>query len=161
MAERIGPDRSGPLVEARLGRPPQDMLEAAVVLEAWAGVPARARARRGARRSWRRTRRRPRRAAGPLPAPPEREGFASEAVSFVLAVLAIACWAAPLAAALGTEVVRHGLLVALPLTLALQWGLRSRYLGRPQGLAHLRRHGRELAALPRACSSAASRWPWA
>ncbi|MEA2229791.1 MAG: hypothetical protein QOF04_3421, partial [Solirubrobacteraceae bacterium] len=27
-------------VEARLGREPQDMLEAAVVLEAWAGVPA-------------------------------------------------------------------------------------------------------------------------
>ncbi len=28
------------LVRARLGREPQDMLEAAVVLEAWAGVPA-------------------------------------------------------------------------------------------------------------------------
>ena len=66
----------------------------------------------------------------------------------MLAVLAIACWAAPLAAALGTEVVQQGLLVALPLTLALQWGLRSRYLGRPQGLAHLRRHGRELVLFP-------------
>jgi hypothetical protein len=32
--------RAQRLVEARLGRPPQDALEAAVVLEAWAGVPA-------------------------------------------------------------------------------------------------------------------------
>ena len=28
-------------------------------------------------------------------------------------------------------------MLALPLTLALQWGLRSRYLDRPQGLAQL------------------------
>ena len=33
-------ERSRSLVQARLGRDPQDMLEAAVVLEAWAGVPA-------------------------------------------------------------------------------------------------------------------------
>jgi hypothetical protein len=145
--ERIGPERSGPLVEARLGRPPQDMLEAAVVLEAWAGVPA-VRALDAGRALMESHTPPPEKSAGPLPAPPEREGFASEAVSFVLAVLAIACWAAPLAAALGTEVVRRGLLVALPLTLALQWGLRSRYLGRPQGLAHLRRHGRELVLFP-------------
>ena len=32
--------RARRLIEARLGRPPQDALEAAVVLEAWAGVPA-------------------------------------------------------------------------------------------------------------------------
>ena len=32
--------RAHRLVEARLGRDPQDMLEAAVVLEAWAGTPA-------------------------------------------------------------------------------------------------------------------------
>ena len=41
------------------------------------------------------------------------------------------------------------LLVALPLTLALQWALRSRYLGRPDGLAHLARR-RLLLALRRA-----------
>ena len=35
-----GEPRARRLVEARLGRPPQDALEAAVVLEAWAGVPA-------------------------------------------------------------------------------------------------------------------------
>jgi hypothetical protein len=36
----ISAERAGRLVEARLDRLPQDMLEAAVVLEAWAGVPA-------------------------------------------------------------------------------------------------------------------------
>ena len=40
--------------------------------------------------------------------------------------------------------------LALPLTLALQWGLRSRYLGRPNGLLGLR-----------PCTGARSRWaPW-
>jgi hypothetical protein len=39
---RLDPRRDALLVEARLGRAPQDMLEAAVVLEAWAGVPAQA-----------------------------------------------------------------------------------------------------------------------
>ena len=67
--------------------------------------PPCARSRRGAR-SWRPHTPPPEKSTGPLPAPPEREGFASEAVSFVLAVLAIACWAAPLAAALGAAVVR-------------------------------------------------------
>jgi hypothetical protein len=39
---RLDPRRDALLVEARLGRAPQDMLEAAVVLEACAGVPAQA-----------------------------------------------------------------------------------------------------------------------
>ena len=37
---RMDPAQGRLIVEARLGRRPQDMLEAAVVLEAWAGVPA-------------------------------------------------------------------------------------------------------------------------
>ena len=40
--------------------------------------------------------------------------------------------------ALGARVVERALRLALPLTLALQWGLRSRYLGRPNGLLALR-----------------------
>jgi hypothetical protein len=125
------------VVEARLGRPPQDMLEAAVVLEAWGGVPARdalaaGRAIMGA-------------SVGPQEASVARlrgpaeahEGFLTEAIAFVVAVVAIACWAVPLASSLGAGVVQRALIVALPVTLALQWGLRSRYLGRPDGLAHL------------------------
>jgi hypothetical protein len=124
------------LVQARLGRAPQDMLEAAVVLEAWAGVPAQRALEAGAALM-------PSRPAAPLasaavPAPPERrpelliEGFA-----FVASVLAIAFWADPLAAVLGPDAVTRALVVALPLTLALQWALRSRYLSRPHGLAEL------------------------
>ena len=131
---------------------PQDMLEAAVVLEAWAGVPAqralddrpalmpvtpaeplpsRAKARpRGRARAscWRRRR-----------SPPT--------------VLAIALWAAPLADDLGAGVVERALRIALPLTLALQWGLRSRYLGRPAGLLALARHRRGSRSAPSRSSS--------
>ena len=39
-ANKLSPLHAQRVVEARLGREPQDMLEAAVVLEAWAGIPA-------------------------------------------------------------------------------------------------------------------------
>jgi hypothetical protein len=148
-AATLSPERAGRLVEARLGRAPQDMLEAAVVLEAWAGVPA-ARALDAGRSLMAAQAPAPlpaRSAAALPPPPPLRDDFDAEAASFVLAVLAIACWAAPLADGLGTSVLRTGILVALPVTLALQWGLRSRYLGRPHGLVQLGRHGAALALL--------------
>ncbi len=127
------------VVEARLGRPPQDMLEAAVVLEAWGGIPARDALAAG--------RTLMRASAGPqeasvarLQGPGEaQEGFLVEAIAFVMAVVAIACWAVPLASSLGAGLVQRALILALPVTLALQWGLRSRYLGRPDGLAQLGR----------------------
>ena len=130
-----GAGRRRAVVEARLGREPQDMLEAAVVLEAWAGVPAqraldagaRADARGAARAAAERRR---------LPAPPRAPGgVLVEGAAFVVTVLAIAL----LGGAAGGEPRRPAsssaaLTLALPLTLALQWGLRSRYLDRPQGL---------------------------
>jgi hypothetical protein len=122
------------LVEARLGRPPQDALEAAVVLEAWAGVPAQ-RALETARTLMPGS-------AGPAPAssaapralqrPP---GVAVEAGAFFVTVFAIALWVEPLARALGGDAVSRALVAALPLTLALQWALLARHLGRPAGLA--------------------------
>ena len=63
----------------------------------------------------------------------------------MITVLAIALWAAPLVKDVGADVVDQGLRVALPLTLALQWGLRSRYFGRPKGLLEFGRHTREIA----------------
>ena len=96
----MSPDvlRARRLVEARLGRPPQDALEAAVVLEAWAGVPAQqaletARAVMSAQPAAPETSR-----AAPAAAsrPP---GQLLEGLSFVVAVAAIALWAAPLASA--------------------------------------------------------------
>jgi hypothetical protein len=149
----LDPQRAGRLVRARLGRDPQDMLEAAVVLEAWGGVPA-GRALEAGRAVMAAQAPAQESSAGPLPEAPPREGIAAEAISFVLAVLAIACWAMPLADAVGADVVRSAVLVALPLTSALQWGLRSRYLGRPDALAQLRRGGRRAAGVAAVLASA-------
>ena len=138
--------RAGRLVEARLGRAPQDALEAAVVLEAWAGVPAQ-RALETARTLMPEVP-----VAPPIsraqPAIARRpRGLALEGVAFLVAVLAIALWSAPLAAALGPEAVGQALRIALPLTIGLQWALLARHLGRPSGLAGLaRRRGALVAA---------------
>jgi hypothetical protein len=132
----LDPAEAELIVEARLGRQPQDMLEAAVVLEAWAGLPAQA-ALAVARRMMPAEPRLPQPSVGRLPAPSSREGILVEGTALIITVLAIAFWAAPLASSLGVQVVEHGLMLALPLTLALQWGLRSRYLDRADGLAQL------------------------
>ena len=124
------------IVEARLGRPPQDMLEAAVVLEAWAGVPAQS-ALATARALMTGAPRTPQPSVGRLPSPSVKQAGLLPGAAFIVTVIAIACWAAPLAASLGGGVVERGLMLALPLTLALQWGLQSRYLNHPQGLAQL------------------------
>jgi hypothetical protein len=126
------------IVEARLGREPQDMLEAAVALEAWAGMPpadalAQGRAIATSLPPV------PRPSAGRLPAPAPQRGTAIEALSFIIAVIAIACWAGPLSDRLGNHAVEMALIMALPTTLALQWALASRYLSRPDGIANLGR----------------------
>ena len=132
------------IVEARLGRPPQDMLEAAVVLEAWAGVPAQsalAAARELMPRGAARAAAERRAAAGAerrtRPACCPRRGLHRHRHRDRAA--GRRRW--PRASAATS--VERGLMLALPLTLALQWGLRSRYLDRPQGVAQLagRRRG--------------------
>ena len=130
------------IVEARLGRPPQDMLEAAVVLEAWAGVPAQS-ALAAARKLMPEVPRAAQPSVGRLPAPSVHQAGLLPGAAFIVTVIAIACWASPLASTLGGHVVERGLMLALPLTLALQWGLQSRYLNHPQGVAQLagRRRG--------------------
>jgi hypothetical protein len=126
------------IVEARLGREPQDMLESAVALEAWAGVDAGEALAHGREMMvWAPSAPKP--SAGRLPGTPEQRGIAIEALSFVIVVVAIACWAAPLSDRLGATVVERALIIALPATLTLQWGLASRYQSRPEGLAHLGR----------------------
>jgi hypothetical protein len=126
------------LVEARLGRPPQDMIEAAVVLEAWAGVPAQA-ALAAASAAMPVEPAPPQPSVGRLPRPRDAEGVVADGAAFLVTVVAIACWAAPLAASAGVAAVEHALTLALPLTLALQRGLGSRFLDRPQGIAQLAR----------------------
>ena len=124
------------LVEARLGRRPQDMLEAAVALEAWVGLPAQTALATGSA-LMRPEARAAETSVGRVPAPSSRHGAVLEGLALVITVIAIACWAAPLSSSLGADVVERGLLIALPLTLALQWGLRARYLDRVDALVQL------------------------
>jgi hypothetical protein len=132
-------ERAESIVEARLGRKPQDMLEAAVVLEAWVGVPAGGALDAGERIT-ESTEEKRLPSTGKVPIPKRLEGLALEAVGFIVAMLAIACWAAPLGDDLGGNLVENALRIALPLTVALQWGVNSRYLSRPKGTVILGRH---------------------
>lgn len=143
------------LVRARLGRDPQDMFEAAVVLEAWSGIDADGALQRGRAMVETMPAQRVVSASVADRAEPH-PGFAAEAIAFVVAILAITWWAQPLAALLGADVVEHALRIALPVTLALQWALGSGYLSRPQGLAALARHRWVLAA----GASAVAVLPW-
>jgi len=137
MRPALSSERAGGLVHARLGRPAQDLLEAVVVLEAWGGVPSEsALALDGVA---------PPRSAAPSPAPArpieredeQREGIVAEGIALLVAIIAVAAWAGPLSRQLGTAALEHALHVALPLTVALQWMLRSRYLGRRGGVRQL------------------------
>jgi hypothetical protein len=128
-----------PLVEARLGREPQDMLEAAVVLEAWAGVPAQA-ALAAAVATMPARPAAPQASVGRLPRPRDRDGVLADGAWFMVTVVAIACWAAPLSADVGVRAIEHALALALPLTIATQRALGSRFLDRPQGIGQLALH---------------------
>ena len=75
------------IVEARLGRPPQDMLEAAVVLEAWAGVPAQG-ALAAARALMPGSPRTPQPSVGRLPAPSMQQTGPLPGAAFIVTVLA-------------------------------------------------------------------------
>jgi hypothetical protein len=127
------------LVEARLGRAPQDMLEAAVVLEAWAGVPAQM-ALAAASATMPVEPASPQPSAGRLPRQRAGDHVLTGGAAFLVCVVAIACWAAPLTTDMGVTAVEHGLALALPLTLAMQRLLGSCFLDRPQGTAQLARH---------------------
>ncbi|MBB4663962.1 hypothetical protein [Conexibacter arvalis] len=137
MSVEPGTDGAGAVVRARLGRTPQDMLEAAVVLEAWGGMSAETALRLGPRvvlpalRSSDPRRWRPTSAEG-------RKSVVAEGVGLLTAILAIAAWAGPLSAAIGDPAFELALRIALPVTLALQWAIRSRYLSRRAGLVCLK-----------------------
>ena len=129
------------VLDARLGRPARDVLEATIVLEAWTGRPAQ-RAMASARRLVR--------LDGPTPGAisdldpfddSTHHSVVAEGVTLVLLILSVAAWAAPIRRQLGPNVLSDAIRVALPIAVALQWGLRSRYLSRPEGLECLRRDG--------------------
>jgi hypothetical protein len=142
-----GHSRIRDLVEARLGRPPQDKLEAAVVLEAWGGMrPPHALDIAADAVDHAHDRPGPS-VANPRAAQPRDKTVMAEGLSLLIAVVAVALWTLPFGRALGTEVWDGAVRLALPITLGLQWLLRSRYLGRPNGLQVMRRDWPALAAL--------------
>jgi hypothetical protein len=131
-------DRSQAVVEARLGRPTQDWLEAAVVLEAWCGLRAKEAL------AWGRgvvRRQRPAATTGEHrnEAQGKRRSETAEGTSLVLAVVAVATWAAPLSAHLGASVWDGAVRLALPITIGLQWLIWSRHLSAGEGVGNLRR----------------------
>jgi len=139
--------RAANVVEARLGRPARDVLEAAIVLEAWDG-----RAAQSAMSSA------PELIAPDTPGaivrgriePPEdrdQQGVIGEGMALVLSILSVAAWARPLSRELGPQALEHAIRAALPIAVALQWGLRSRYLSRRRGLALLARDGIVVSAI--------------
>jgi hypothetical protein len=144
-APALEPQEARLLVEARLGRAPQDMLEAAVVLEAWAGVPAQM-ALAAASATMPVEPASPQPSAGRLPRHREGDRVLADGAAFLVCVVAIACWAASLTSDMGVTAVEHGLALALPLTLALQRLLGSRFLDRPQGIVQLALHRGPLLA---------------
>jgi hypothetical protein len=137
--------QSEAVVQARLGRSPQDSLEAAVVLEAWGGLPAPEAL--GTGRSLM-TVSRMRSPAAPEPPQSARipRDALPEAIALLVAFAALAVWAPALGRALGWQVVQTALWVAVPATLALQWALRSRYFFAPRGFGTLAADSR--VALP-------------
>ena len=133
--------QAGNAVDARLGRPARDVIEATIVLEAWAGRSARSAMSAGRHLVG---------ADGPAefvkgrfvpPEEHERNSVVWEGLALVLSILSVAAWAAPISRDLGAHVLERSIQVALPIAVALQWGLRSRYLSRRHGLALLARDG--------------------
>jgi hypothetical protein len=129
------------IVDARLGRPARDLLEATVVLEAWSGRSASS-AMTAAR------------GLIDLDGPPlkstskvdptedrEQQSVLAEGVTLVLLILSVAAWATPIRRQLGPDVLSNAIRFALPIAIALQWTLRSRYLSRRFGLSSLARDG--------------------
>jgi len=136
------PDSHGEAVlDARLGRQARDVLEGTVVLEAWAGRPAR-HAMASARHLVSLDSSTPEALSELDPFDDSSQhSVVAEGVTLVLLILSVAAWASPIRRQLGPNVLSDAIRVALPIAVAMQWGLRSRYLSRPEGMRCLARDG--------------------
>ncbi len=127
-----------PLIEGRLERPMLDELEAAVVLEAFAGLEADAALDLGHEAATFRTAVR-----SEPPRLPDFSKFdwrfALSDIAFITGVLAIGLWLSGRIGELGMETVDRSWRLALPVSLGAQWFLRRRVLVGPDGLGRLRR----------------------
>ncbi len=134
------------LVAAQLGRPPQDVVEAAIVLEAWAGLAgteALSRARGTVLVSQRTTSH-----SSPRPTVSASTSMLIGEIAFVVGVVVLGWWMSARATTFGTHDLDRAWRVALPISLGLQWALRRRYLAGPTGLGWMSRQwGRSLAII--------------
>jgi hypothetical protein len=134
---KITAKQAGARVHAGLGRPVQDSLEAAVVLEALGGLrsPTALALSPGAIDELA--------DGGASGVRRARGGKVSqvstrEMIGLVATLLATTLWVAPLGAALGTSATARAWQIALPISIGLQWLLRRRGLNGQDGLSGLR-----------------------
>ncbi|HKP18968.1 MAG TPA: hypothetical protein VJT84_10840 [Gaiellaceae bacterium] len=113
------------VIESRLGRAPQDMLEAAVVLEAWGGLRAEEALATAADTM-----------SVPMPSAPANDGPVEDepvtrtpidALAMLLCFLTVVLWTEPLQRTLGGAGLMRALDVAVPAAIAFQWLFAARF----------------------------------
>ena len=141
MSPSAGPLLGWDFTDRHLERPTQDPLEAAVVLEAWGGVaPGEAFGLTSAARPPQEAPFRPR----VVRSDPLDPSLALGDIGFVAGVLGMGFYLSTLTNELGAHSVDMAWRLALPLSLAIQWAIRRRYLSGSDGLGRLRNDPRVL-----------------
>ncbi|MDZ7677345.1 MAG: hypothetical protein U5K29_02200 [Acidimicrobiales bacterium] len=131
-ASGLDPELARVRAEARLGRPVQDPLELAVVLEAWSGVRPRVALDAGDQVSYRRH------DVGPVVGVPRRrDRMHRHIASIVLAALTIG-WIQPLESVVGSDRLTATARIVLPFSLGIVALLHRRYLVAHHGVAVMR-----------------------
>ena len=149
MSSSAGPALGWEFADHHLERPTQDPLEAAVVLEAWGGVaPGEAFGLASAHRPPRDTTFRSR----VVRSDPLDPSLALGDLGFVVGVLGMGFYLSTLTNDLGARSVDMAWRLALPLSLAIQWAIRRRYLSGSDGLGRLRNDPRVLGVVVAAMS---------
>jgi hypothetical protein len=145
-APSMKPGQALALVEARLGRPPRDGLEAAVVLEAWGGLRTSASLELGERVMEVVSDTRVEAPREPRVRPPEPVNYLVEICSLV-GFVSMATWGVPLGEALANVDVDRAFKVGVPLALALQWMTRRRYFSGERKLGSFGSDGGRFAVM--------------
>jgi hypothetical protein len=118
---------------ARLDRAPRDLLEAAVVLEAWGGLAPESALRAATVSSDGATEE-----SGRVRRGTEPERHRHELVAQLMGLVVVVAWLHYATVAIGLAAVKDGWLAALPAVICVQWTLRRRYVGGRDGAGRTR-----------------------
>jgi hypothetical protein len=118
---------------ARLDRPPRDLLEAAVVLEAWGGLAPESALRAATVSADGATEE-----SGRVRKTSEPERHRHELVAQLMGLVVVVAWLHYATSAIGLPAVKDGWLAALPVVICAQWTLRRRYVGGRDGAGRTR-----------------------